>query len=187
MDDSALARSNRVLRTLGAGHRALLRAADEESLLESICNVLVEDGRYPVVWIGYVEHDAVGSIRAAAHAGLEGAFVASAHLSRDAGPPSVTAEAIRSGHAAIGRDAGTDPLLDCWRARADHGFLHFERLGCVAAGSPADARCRCALRMRRTGEAADTYRNVRRWPIERRPRCAHRCIVRSSLHPSNEG
>ena len=54
MDDGTLARSNRVLRTLGAGHRALLRAADEQGLLESICNVLVEDGRYPIAWIAYV-------------------------------------------------------------------------------------------------------------------------------------
>jgi diguanylate cyclase (GGDEF)-like protein len=121
MDDSALARSNRVLRTLGAGHRALLRAADEASLLKSICNVLVGDGRYPVVWIGYVDQDAAGSIRVVAHAGPEGAVIASANLSRDAGPPSVTAEAIRSGHAAIGRNSGSDPLLDCWRTHADRG------------------------------------------------------------------
>jgi len=119
MDDGALARSNRVLRTLGAGHRALLRAADEQGLLESICNVLVEDGRYPIAWIAYVENDAVGAIRPVACAGREGAFVSATRLSRDAGPPSVTSEAIRAGRVAIGRDAGSDPLLDRWRTHID--------------------------------------------------------------------
>ena len=119
MDDGTLARSNRVLRTLGAGHRALLRAADEQGLLESICNVLVEDGRYPIAWIAYVENDAVGAIRPVACAGREGAFVSATRLSRDAGPPSVTSEAIRAGRVAIGRDAGSDPLLDRWRTHTD--------------------------------------------------------------------
>ena len=119
MDDGALARSNRVLRTLGAGHRALLRAADEQGLLESICNVLVEDGRYPIAWIAYVENDAVGAIRPVACAGREGAFVSATRLSRDAGPPSVTSEAIRAGRVAVGRDAGSDPLLDRWRTHTD--------------------------------------------------------------------
>ena len=109
MDARALARSNRVLRTLSAGHRVLLRATDEHRLLESICNVLVEDGRYPIVWVGYAESDERKSIRPVAHAGAESAFVATANLSWDAPQRSVTADAIRD--APRTRWAGRDAAL----------------------------------------------------------------------------
>ena len=83
MDANALARNNRVLLTLRAGHRVLLRAADEQGLLEAICSVLVDEGRYQIVWIGYAEHDGRKSIRPVAHAGSEGAFVTDTHFSWD--------------------------------------------------------------------------------------------------------
>jgi len=51
----ALARTNRVLRTLRAGHRALLRATDEQSLVRTMCAALVDEGGYAIAWIGYAE------------------------------------------------------------------------------------------------------------------------------------
>ena len=118
MDASALTRSNRVLHTLSAGHRVLLRATDEQGLLESICNVLVDDGRYPIVWIGYADHDERKSIRRVAHAGSEGGFLDDAPFSWDDRQHGVTAAAIRDGRPATGRDADSDPLLAHWRSGA---------------------------------------------------------------------
>jgi len=98
MDASALARSNRVLRTLSAGHRVLLRAPDEPGLLESICNVLVEDGRGRV--------DDVGD----AQRGAEILRRSRGHLGDDAEP----ADEHESGRQepeeeAVGEGAGDDP------------------------------------------------------------------------------
>src|SRR6185295_3798775 len=118
MDANALARSNRVLHTLSAGHRVLLRAVDEHGLLESICNVLFDHGRYPIVWIGYVDQDEPKSIRPVAHAGSDGAFVGDTPFSWDIGEYGVTAEAIRNGRPATGREADSDPLLARWRSGA---------------------------------------------------------------------
>jgi diguanylate cyclase (GGDEF)-like protein len=115
MDASAIARSNHLLRTLNAGHRVLLRAADEQGLLDSICNVLADDGRYPIVWIGYAEHDERKSIRPVAHAGAAAALVAVTDFSWDVSQRGVTSEAIRSGRPATGRDADSDSLLTRWR------------------------------------------------------------------------
>ena len=39
-----LARLNRVLRTLSAGHRWLLRCGDEQQLLQGMCEVVVVQG-----------------------------------------------------------------------------------------------------------------------------------------------
>jgi diguanylate cyclase len=113
-----LARTNRVLRTLRAGHRALLRAGDEQALLQTMCRALVDEGGYVIAWIGYAEHDAGKTIRAAAHAGHEPAFVTQLQLSWDASRPSVSGEAIRTGTPAIGRRLRSDPLLISWRAHA---------------------------------------------------------------------
>src|SRR5215831_7420204 len=66
-----LQRINRVLRTLRAGHRALLRADNEPSLLGEMCRVIVEEGGYVMAWIGYAENDSARTIRPVAHAGVD--------------------------------------------------------------------------------------------------------------------
>jgi len=116
--DDALSRTNRVLRTLRAGHRALLRAADEQALLQTMCRALVEEGGYRIAWIGYTEHDEAKTIRLAAHAGREKTLLRTARFSWDASRPSVTGEAIRTGAPSIGRRLRSDPLLTQWRADA---------------------------------------------------------------------
>ena len=118
MPTDALARTNRVLRTLRAGHRTLLRATDEKGLLQAMCRVLVDEGGYKIVWIGYAEHDQAKSIRPIGHAGLEANFFAAVRFSWDAARPSVSGEAIRTGKPSIGRRLRSDPLLTQWRANA---------------------------------------------------------------------
>ncbi|MGE5169112.1 MAG: putative bifunctional diguanylate cyclase/phosphodiesterase [Rudaea sp.] len=118
-----LARSNRVLRTLRAGHRALLRATGERQMLQSMCEALLEERRYAVVWIGYAERDDARSIRPVAHAGDAEHLVARLALSWDAARPSVSGEAIRTGAPSFGRRLSSDPLLARWRDDPAHrGF-----------------------------------------------------------------
>jgi hypothetical protein len=69
------ARTNRVLRTLRAGHRALLRARDERTLLTTMCEALASVGGYAIAWIGFAEHDASRTIVPVAHAGAEARIV----------------------------------------------------------------------------------------------------------------
>jgi diguanylate cyclase (GGDEF)-like protein len=118
MDTNALQRTNRVLRTLRAGHRTLLRATDEQGLLRAMCRALVDEGGYRIVWIGYADHDEARMIRPMAHAGEEAAFFATARFSWDAARPSVSGEAIRTGQPSVGRRLMSDPLLTQWRANA---------------------------------------------------------------------
>ena len=117
-DRDALTRTNRVLRTLRAGHRALLRASDERELVQTMCRALVDEGSYLIAWIGYAEHDELRTIRPVAHAGREEAFFRTARFSWDAARPSVSGEAIRTGTPSIGRRLRSDPMLTQWRANA---------------------------------------------------------------------
>lgn len=58
------------LRALGAANRVLLRAEDESRLLRDICLVLVEEGGYPMAWIGRGEGEPEENPQPLACAGL---------------------------------------------------------------------------------------------------------------------
>ncbi|MGE0372593.1 MAG: EAL domain-containing protein [Gammaproteobacteria bacterium] len=72
---SELQKVHRALRTLSAGNRTLVRATDEQALLDQMCRIIVEVGGYPFAWVGYVGADTPGSIRPVAQAGYRGCLV----------------------------------------------------------------------------------------------------------------
>lgn len=70
---SELASLNRALRLRSACNKALIRAGDENQLLQEICRIAVEVGGYHMAWIGYAQDDAEQSVHPMAHAGGGGA------------------------------------------------------------------------------------------------------------------
>jgi len=70
-----LRRSNRALATLSAGNLALVRAANEQELLEAVCQGIVTQGGYRLALVTLAEGDDHPSLRPAAHAGFEPAYV----------------------------------------------------------------------------------------------------------------
>ena len=63
------------------GTSAIVRARDELALVSEVCRIVVEEGGYRLAWVGYAEDDAERTVRPVAHAGFEGAFLESAHVS----------------------------------------------------------------------------------------------------------
>jgi diguanylate cyclase (GGDEF)-like protein len=105
--------AERALRTLSAGNRTLLRASDEEALLQQMCAVIVEQGGYPAAWVGYAQHDEAKHVRVMAAAGIDRAILDAmdftwAESGIGLGPTGTT---IRTGTAAIGRNLRTDPKI----------------------------------------------------------------------------
>ena len=101
--DRALMRANRALTVLSAGNRAMLRTTDEQSLLDEICRIVVEQGDYPMAWVGYAE--AEQRIRPVAGHGVDIGTLDPRCLSFD---PSISSDAppgmaIRGGTAALSR------------------------------------------------------------------------------------
>jgi PAS domain S-box-containing protein len=47
-----LQKANRALRMISSTNKILVRAADESSLLESVCDTLIEVGGFPFCWVG---------------------------------------------------------------------------------------------------------------------------------------
>jgi PAS domain S-box-containing protein len=118
--EEALRRLNRELRALSNCNQSLLRATDEQSLLEAICRIVCEEAGYRMAWVAYAEHDEAKSVRPAAWTGTDEGYLANlgitwADMERGCGP---TGTAIRSGKTCCIQDFATDPRLAPWRESA---------------------------------------------------------------------
>ena len=81
----ALRRLNRTLKALSAANAAVVRATNEEELLNEMCRVVVEAGGYRLVWIGFAEQDEAKTVRPVAWAGEHPEYIQTAtyHLGGD--------------------------------------------------------------------------------------------------------
>jgi PAS domain S-box-containing protein len=144
--EDAAARLNSSLLTLSRCNRVLWQARDEQQLLQSICQILVETAGVRLVWIGYCEDDAEKTIRPVARAGngldyLE--RVKSSWGNSDAGEGPV-GDAIRTATFCWVDDIRTDP-------RFSHGRTEAMALGyvsCVALPLVADVGSESLLDLR---------------------------------------
>lgn len=122
---SELERLNRILRTLSAGNRLLLRSNEEQQLLQGMCDVVVTQGGYRYASVWYASHDEGRSLVNQAyalglpHAPDESAFFESLRLSW-ASPEQggATAVAVLTGTPCIGRNLLSDPDHRAWKEDA---------------------------------------------------------------------
>jgi PAS domain S-box-containing protein len=132
-----LRKSNRALRTLSECNQALVHAADETTLLNAICRIVVNIGGYRLAWVGYPEEDDDKTVRPVAQAGFEDGYLDELHISwgdteRGRGP---TGTAIRARQPIFARDILTDPTFEPWRAEATkRGYASSAVLPLVADG-----------------------------------------------------
>ncbi|MCK9363742.1 MAG: PAS domain S-box protein [Syntrophales bacterium] len=119
--EAALHRLNRELQAISKCNQALLRAVDEQTLLNEICRIICDDAGYHLAWVGYAEHDEAKTVRPVAWAGFDSGYIASAKLTwaedaeRGRGP---AGKAIRSGEIIYVQDFTTSPHMASWRESA---------------------------------------------------------------------
>lgn len=117
---------SRGLRTLSAGNRTMLRATDEQDLLDSMCTAIVEAGGYRMAAVWYRSNDEACSLRPmaeSAHRGgigdLEG--IKATWMDNEHGRGAV-ATAIRTGQTVVVQNMRDDPSYAPWRSRlGDYG------------------------------------------------------------------
>ena len=117
---AALSRLNRELRAISNCNLILMRAENEQALLDAVCQIVCDQAGYRMAWVGYAENDDARTIRAVACAGVEDGYLAQAGITwadteRGRGP---SGTAIRSGKSACIDDFGTDPQAAPWREAA---------------------------------------------------------------------
>jgi len=113
-------RLNRALRLLSDCNTALIHAEREQSLLEQICQLVVDQGGYQMAWVGYAQDDAEKTVRPVAQAGsgadyLDSSLITWSDLATGLGP---TGQAIASGQTQVNRDFDTNPIVAPWREAA---------------------------------------------------------------------
>jgi PAS domain S-box-containing protein len=118
--EAKLRRLNRVLETISECNEALIRITEEQELLNSICNIVVNRGGYRMAWVGYAEHDQKKTVRPIAETGQDAGYLQWAAITwedteRGRGP---TGTAIRTGKTAVCQDAFIDANLRPWRENA---------------------------------------------------------------------
>jgi HAMP domain-containing protein/putative methionine-R-sulfoxide reductase with GAF domain len=120
-----LTRSNRTLRMLSICNEVLVRAEDENTLLDAICRHIVEVGGYRLAWVGFVLHDAAQSVLPVAQFGVKGYVeqlqITWADRERGRGP---VGRAVREGQPVVVHDLNRDPIFLPWQSAAgEHGFV----------------------------------------------------------------
>jgi len=113
LDEAALQRANRALKTLSAANAALVHATSEPELLHEVCRVIADTGGYRMAWVGYTGTTQEKTIVPMAWAGVEdGYLTAMRHTWADneQGQRPI-ARAIRSGKAEIARDIRNSPAF----------------------------------------------------------------------------
>jgi PAS domain S-box-containing protein len=118
--EDALNRLNRELRAVSNCNQALMKAEDEQTLLDEVCRIVCDEAGYRMVWVGYAENDDARTVRPVAWAGVEDGYLEQADITwadteRGRGP---TGTAIRTGKTGCIQDFETEPKAAVWRNKA---------------------------------------------------------------------
>jgi PAS domain S-box-containing protein len=113
-------RVNRTLQTLSGCNQALIRANNEDELLQQVCDIIIKVGGYRLAWVAYAENNSQKDIKPAAQAGYEDGYLQSLHLTwaDTIHGQSPTATAIRTGKTTIIQNIFTDSRYEIWRCQA---------------------------------------------------------------------
>ncbi len=118
--EDELRKVNRAYKTLSECNQVLVRAEDELDLLNEICRIIVDTGRYHLAWVGYAEQDEEKNVRPVGGAGYKDSYLdtikvtwSDSELGR--GP---TGTAIRTGAPSIARNISAQLDYEPWRTEA---------------------------------------------------------------------
>jgi PAS domain S-box-containing protein len=120
-----LSQLKRMLKIINECNRALVRATNENTLLSEICTILVDQGGYPLAWVGYPEKTDPYRVIPAAAVGpqvyyLNDILITWVDDEYGRGPVGTS---IRSGHPVVYNDVAADPAFDPWHDRANQAGL----------------------------------------------------------------
>jgi PAS domain S-box-containing protein len=118
--EERLRRSNRALLALSSCNQALIRASDENNLVQQVCQIVVEKAGYRLCWVGFAEQDEAKTVRPVAQAGLEEDYLKTVNITwadveRGHGP---TGTCIRTGEPLVVKDIASEIRFAPWRAEA---------------------------------------------------------------------
>ena len=119
--EEALRKLNRHLKAVSNSNQALMHATDEAKFTQEVCNIIINDCGYALVWVGFAEHDQNKTVRPVAFAGFDKGYIDALRVTWDGKSESgrgPTGTVIRSGKTYICRNMQIDPNFEPWRPEA---------------------------------------------------------------------
>jgi PAS domain S-box-containing protein len=119
--EESLLKLNRHLRAISNSNQALMHANDQSKYAKEVCNIIVKDCSYALVWVGLAEHDPEKTVRPLAFAGFDKHYIDALRITwdenseRSKGP---TGTVIRTGKPYVCRNMQNDPNFKPWRKEA---------------------------------------------------------------------
>jgi PAS domain S-box-containing protein len=135
-----LQRANRMLLMVSMCDQALVQISDELELMQVICQIIQDEGGYPLVWVGLAEQDAARSVRRVASVGdrdgfLDGVRVSWGAEGKDEDP---MGRAIRTGAPVLSENLSRLPAGTPWKHDAlRRGFRSMASLPLMSGQSTA--------------------------------------------------
>ncbi|MDR3417448.1 MAG: EAL domain-containing protein [Nevskia sp.] len=122
--EAAARRLNRVYAVLSGINTLIVRARNQQELFDGACRIAVEQGLFPMAWIGRLQGDALVPV---ASCGLSEGYIDSRQRIRLSGEQPAgrgpSAGNLREGRPRICNDIATDPDFASWRDEAlSRGF-----------------------------------------------------------------
>lgn len=116
----ALLKLNKAQAAHSKSSQAMAQSIDEAKYLQQVCQIVVDDTDFAMVWIGFAQDDVDKSIRPMASAGFRDDYIKTLKLSWDdsaagRGPAGV---AVRTGAMCLCNNIHTDPNFELWREEA---------------------------------------------------------------------
>jgi PAS domain S-box-containing protein len=118
--EEILTKLNRHLRAISNSNQALMHATDEKTFTQEVCDIIISDCSYALVWVGLAEHNKEKTVRPIAYAGFDKEYIDQLKVTwsdniRGRGP---TGTVIRTGKPYVCRDMKVDPNFSPWRKQA---------------------------------------------------------------------
>ncbi|MFA6189213.1 MAG: PAS domain S-box protein [Sulfuricurvum sp.] len=135
--EESLRRANRALKTLSAGNLALVRAENENALLRSVTNIIVEQGSYSLAVVDYADENPQKSITPMAWSGLDDTHYWAKEYSWGESTENQmpVSEVIRSGKTLVCRHITDESGFKLWSdAALARGYLSSIALPLIGGG-----------------------------------------------------
>lgn len=115
-----LLKTNRQLRMLSDCNQVLVRAQDEITLEQAICNTIIEKGGYQLAWVGLANHDKGKTVTLVAKAGFDDGYLNGIKITwkNDQYGKGPAGRAIRTGKPQIANNILKDKSFTPWRKQA---------------------------------------------------------------------
>jgi serine phosphatase RsbU (regulator of sigma subunit) len=112
-----IGRVNRLYAVLSKVNEAIVRVHEPRELYEAACRIAVEDGRFILAWIGFVDPE-TRSVRWVAKYGRDDGYLDTVNVSLNEDVPEgrgPTGVALREGRPFINNDTENNPIMRPWR------------------------------------------------------------------------